>query len=985
MRSPCIVVLVSLFGCQEIDRPTESADIRDLATRAEAAIVANDLESGEALVDSALSAGSLLPDVVAELNLSLAELAIRKGAYSTAVHQLELMQTQPFWESTSDSVLIRHLTLLGRSNLRLGKFPEARSRLDLARDLAESAYGIDHPDVGHLLHYRALADHESGDLLGAQTGYEAALEVRTRVHGRYSREVAATINNIANVQWRLGHYSEALALHQAAYGIKRQILEPSDSDLAVSLGNLGNLHAIVGDTLRAEFSYRQALEIYSRGTTNRLFVAKTQDNLGDLLVRLGRFDEARGLLDESRQTFAEVVGTNHPSFGIAQIHQGTVALHEGNSTEGLSLIKSGIDKLAAADRPDVGLELIQLSNAIYSTGRIAEADSVLAVARDWLNRAFSSRNPLLIQASNEIASRHLDRGQPDKALPHIGAALASNLGPDWHPATAPSAVSLPQLLRSASLWIRHRELALSSLSESPEWSFDRVAQLLWHIRQDNARAAELYRNTLALALSRSLAAYYESPDFALFDRAYRFSELLLADDRQSLYSAARYSPLVAEQSMLSRERALVRHLENAEKEHLIWQLRNPGRGPHAMSPAAEVFQYRDSLKALRAALRAPAATMLGAASFNEGIDSAARTHRRLEGEDLVVYQVVDSQLHALVFPFSGDRHIVPLGNWSSIADEADSFGPTLELGDLLAGQRMASQLYDRLVRPLLPSLGAPRLTIAGYARLLNVPFEALRDSASAASEFLIASKTIRYKYSVSERPNRAAEFRSEHSLFAAAPSFSEGVLVSPHLLGYPPDNDPIHFGPLPAALEEIVAIDRLFDANRMLFDASSTILSDRAASEQAIKSARLFDYQYLHLATHGYANPQQPSLSGLLFNEGNGEDGVLHIGEVLGLELNAELVVLSACRTGVNSTDAGDGLVGLGRAFMFAGAKSVVASLWNASDAYTAAAMGHFYENMLSGQPKADALRNAKLKLMEDPNVAARPGLWAAFILVGEG
>jgi len=155
---------------------------------------------------------------------------------------------------------------------------------------------------------------------------------------------------------------------------------------------------------------------------------------------------------------------------------------------------------------------------------------------------------------------------------------------------------------------------------------------------------------------------------------------------------------------------------------------------------------------------------------------------------------------------------------------------------------------------------------------------------------------------------------------------------------------------------------------------------------------RAGDAPIIHLATHGYFNPIRPMSSGVRLavpeqEAGPGEtdnDGALQAWEIMSqIHLKAELVVLSACETGLGAEVRGEGLVGLTRAFQVAGARSVVASQWRVSDRSTASLMVAFHESLKAGVPKDEALRLAMAKVAKDP-VTADPYFWAAFLLVGD-
>jgi CHAT domain-containing protein len=164
--------------------------------------------------------------------------------------------------------------------------------------------------------------------------------------------------------------------------------------------------------------------------------------------------------------------------------------------------------------------------------------------------------------------------------------------------------------------------------------------------------------------------------------------------------------------------------------------------------------------------------------------------------------------------------------------------------------------------------------------------------------------------------------------------------------------------------------------------------TDFNASRDLAKSRELSQYRIVHFATHGLLNSERPELSGLVLSlidrEGKPQDGFLRLHEIYNLQLNADLVALSACETGLGKEIKGEGLIGLTRGFMYAGAPRVVASLWNVDDLATAELMKLFYQRMLKdGQPAGAALRAAQLELSRQKRWAS-PYYWAGFVLHGE-
>jgi CHAT domain-containing protein len=165
------------------------------------------------------------------------------------------------------------------------------------------------------------------------------------------------------------------------------------------------------------------------------------------------------------------------------------------------------------------------------------------------------------------------------------------------------------------------------------------------------------------------------------------------------------------------------------------------------------------------------------------------------------------------------------------------------------------------------------------------------------------------------------------------------------------------------------------------------VLLDKDATEAEFKALPLADFRVIHLAVHGLGNSQFPDRAALILGSSPtiGQDGLLQVREIRDLPLRADLVTLSACDTGNGKLLGGEGIASLERAFLLAGAKSVIASLWTADDTYTIALMKRLYQHLIDGYDKGAALRQAKVDLLKEFAGQADPVYWAGFILVGDG
>ena len=178
---------------------------------------------------------------------------------------------------------------------------------------------------------------------------------------------------------------------------------------------------------------------------------------------------------------------------------------------------------------------------------------------------------------------------------------------------------------------------------------------------------------------------------------------------------------------------------------------------------------------------------------------------------------------------------------------------------------------------------------------------------------------------------------------------------------------------------EISRIDEIVQSGRTGNRLTANLLGSDA-TEANFLSTNPGSYRFLHFATHAEVVDSDPSLSNLLLYSSGGEPQRLYAGDVYGLQLSADLVVLSACETALGEYRKGDGLVGFTRAFFYAGAKNVISSMWKVNDRSTALFMIELYESIAEGYSYRESLRLAKLAMLENPQFN-HPYYWAAFHL----
>jgi CHAT domain-containing protein len=317
----------------------------------------------------------------------------------------------------------------------------------------------------------------------------------------------------------------------------------------------------------------------------------------------------------------------------------------------------------------------------------------------------------------------------------------------------------------------------------------------------------------------------------------------------------------------------------------------------------------------------------------------------------------------------------------------------------MAIEQAGQALYRTLIAPVEVNLkDAKHLIIAPDGALQVLPFEALIRPASrqsAAGGGAASSSEPRWlvqDFSISEAPSISALAAIAAGQSAAPRSrqlLAFGDPIYPATLGPQPDGGSktasvqergMRLTALPSTRIEVNSIAALYPS------AGTRVYLGKDAREEAVKAEALDQYRYLHFAAHASIDDTRPGRSGIVLSidPASREDGILRADEVMALHLNADLVTLSACSTGLGKVLRGEGIVGLTRAFFFAGARSVAASLWNVNDEATATLMRSFYGGLNSGLTRDDALRNAKLALVGSSDRHLRdPYYWAPFVLVG--
>ncbi|HVG28303.1 MAG TPA: CHAT domain-containing tetratricopeptide repeat protein [Pyrinomonadaceae bacterium] len=377
-----------------------------------------------------------------------------------------------------------------------------------------------------------------------------------------------------------------------------------------------------------------------------------------------------------------------------------------------------------------------------------------------------------------------------------------------------------------------------------------------------------------------------------------------------------------------------------------------------------------------------------------------------------------TEMRDQIVPQSLRRSIVDLGGSRGLSDERGlGLNTTSALGNAAAFASAANTVYKSAVEPAAALVGDRRMLVVADGALSYVPFEALvaaTGSDYTALPYLVKTNEIIYAPSASvvaavrQQSNPAAQAAARGVLVVADPVFdaadaraqkagspaNASAAGAPAVASAVADVTLTNQASAPAAgiklarlagtRAEAQEIERLARAAGFAPD----LWLDLDASEQSMKTRDITKYRLLHVATHGLLDSERPQFTGVvlsLVGNRDGGDGFLRTDEIFNLRLGAQLVMLSACETGLGREKRGEGVIGLTRAFLYAGAPSVGVSLWSVADRSTAELMSDFYKRLLTKQsptPPA-AMRAAQQQMIAGKKYSA-PFYWAPFVLVGD-
>ncbi len=827
--------------------------------------------------------------------------------------------------------------------------------------------------IGDMLHSR-------GEFEPAETVYLQALTLSRQLSDR--RQVGELLNNIGVGHWKRGDLQDAMRYLDEALGEFRAVALRTGE--AATLTNQGILFFESGDYQQALDRYVAALKIFQADHDAR-GEAYTLSNVGVTYRSLGDLDAALTYVSRSLPRFrdaGEAVAEGRALVRLAQIHlaRGDTPTADATATKALAVIRRVDDPFAEADALDV-------------MGQIASANDAMATALADHQQALTRYRAIGVRRGEATALHHLGTvlaatGQTAKGLEALERALAIRHEAGLRDAEAETLYQIAVVQRNAG-----------KLSQAQA----RLRAALALTEDVRGRVAGEYSRTTYFAARQTYFATYIHVLMELHERhpsgrfaaqAFEASERERARSLLDLLGQSRTDIRAGvDPALFDREREQQRQLD-------FWSYRLAALVDHkgVEDQAAQVREkirdvladYRETQARIRAASPRYAALvspppLTAEAVQREVLDPDTILLRYVLGErHSYVWVMTQHSLKAVTLPPKGDIDRLARSVYALVSEKRLPSNAADLLGRY---QHDAEQLSAMLLGPVAGELRARRLLIVCDGALQFVPFAALPEPGTHG---LMVG---RYEIVMLPSASTLAVVRRQNAGREPAPK-TLAVLADPVY----EVNDPRVGRHLRAPSGE----GSVTPPSRLLFSRieGESILamvppSQRyeafgfAASRETALSPILRDYRIVHLAAHAVPDDTHPELSGIVFSlidaRGMPTNGLLRIHDIFDASLQADLVVLSACQTAIGKDVPGEGLMGLARGFLSAGASRVVASQYKVEDEATAELMRAFYEAMLGAEHRAPAaaLRVAQMKMAAQPRWHD-PYWWSAFVITGE-
>lgn len=877
-------------------------------------------------------------------------------------------QAQTIPRSQSQLLEARRLNEEMERFARQGRYVEATSRAERLLSILEQVLGPDDIGVARLLNNLAGFYRQTGTYLQAELGYKRSLRIVEKRLGSNHPTVVLVLDNLAGLYRLMGDFVSAEQLFKRALVVAERGSGPTSVETAKALDRLGSFYVELGDYEQAELLHRRAITIFETLPRESTNLAQALNNLG--LVHRTKMNYVEAEIAYKRAvTIAERNSDAQDTLAISFTSLGGVYEDQGD------LIRAGasheravriIESAFGSDHHSISTPLNNLGLVYMKQGNNERARAIFERTLMITEKKYGPDSIQLCSPLVNLAHIHMDAGQAATAIHFLTHSF--NIRER----------ALDLVLGAGSE--KQKQLYLATLANETNG----ILSLMIQAGPNNSEMSELGITTILRRKARVLDAMSKQVETLRTHTNPKHATLLkeLVNVRRQLANVILQPWTDLPQAGQAYRSILEKRIEELEQR-----------------VAENSSRFREDAQAVTVS-RVQSTIPLGAALVEfvsyRPFDPKALTASARFGEPRYV---------AFVLHRSGKPLWIEVGDAKVIDALVNRLRSAFKNSKSVNAKNIARSLDEQLMQPIRGLLGNARQILLSPDGELNLlPFGALVDE---ENRYLIENYSMTYLTSGRDlllmRSNRTQALN--RPLIVANPLFDNtptlGRPLIPTAASRSIDFTKFKYSPLPATALEAREIATVLNGAEVLTEANAT--------ESEVK--KVTQPQILHLATHGFflsdqGEPGERSLvrvrnntstlenplmrSGLILagvtqrSSGPGEDGVLSAMEAAGLDLRGtELVVLSACETGVGEIKVGDGVFGLRRAILLAGAKSQVTSLWQVDDKATRDLMVDLYTRLKNGEGKGEALRNAQLNIMKNP-ARAHPYFWASFIEIGD-
>ena len=882
--------------------------------------------------------------------------------------------------------------------------------LENALNIKIRKFGKDHAGLAQTYNNIGATWWRKKNLIKTSMYLEKALKISIQTIGEYDIKMATAYNNLGAILLRKKDYNKAIEYLERALKIKTKTIGKDHPDMAAAYNNLGAVYVKKGDFEKGLIYLQEALKIKILGKDDPE-IASTYYNLGLTLYKKQDFDEALFYCKKSLEIQENINKKSKPD--LVEEYNGLGLIYKGLSDYKKALyyhkeaIRLGVEKLGE-QHISLSDNYNNLGNIWYKKGEYDEALINYENALDLRTQNSASSEWSKAVCLNNIGSIWLKKKNLDKAFEYLHQT-SEKLNYDFNEPYSFSKVPDTQRLRRL-------------LDSFNEYYKERFVQSQNEVYLDSI--ALQYKILISLEdyiqsgfNGQSIRQFYASESLPIYQGA--ISNYILRNKKEEL-------PRIFQLSEKTKSRFLSQKINLDAFENSFGLPDSLKDNEHNLNVNITYFEKKKFQEEHET--KTPNDSLIS--TYNNQLFNLKQQRDQLQETFKTQYPdyynlrysqnvisisgVQDSLLspnQALLEYFVGDSSIFTfaiLKDTFYVHEIKKDFPLDSLVKDMLNGihkpftasenhqqsatkyTTAAHQIYQKVfahVDALLPE--NTELIIVPDGILGYIPFDALLVNAPETAtnfkthDYLLKDHQISYAYSATllkEMKYRQHRKEPSKNVLAFAPSFNTNIKKDLALLTerYIDTSETRNgLGPLQYNDDEVHAIDSIIGAD---------IYLDSLATEEKFTSIA-GDYRILHLSTHGKANDKVGDYSFLAFYEQDDslENEWLYNRELYNLQLNADMVVLSACETGIGELQRGEGIISLARGFSYAGAKSIVTTLWSVNDQSSNQLMQNFYSHLKSGKPKDASLRQAKLDYLEhNSNLGLEPFFWAGVIPIGD-